>query len=273
MLNEILTNRLTVRQTDEKIKEKFNIVGDSDNMNSETVNHEVQNKEESKPEVNIFKEPVKEEVKIEVPTNPYEGYKSTPEANLPPEIVKEENPQTNIMKQVEESTNTQNLDIFKFENQNNNPNAPQDINSVLNPSVLSTEGPKTIENEQVSNNTIMAEDIKDDSNGDVNNINVSNNSFNVDINQIKNSAEDIIKKEEPKVNISSLMEGEKPENKFFVDLNVPLDKNIEPLPFRVQSALDSINRRIEEIKMQGTSIRKEERDLDNSYQVIITIDK
>ena len=256
MLNEIITNRLTVRQTDEKIKEKFNIAGDIDNMNNENDVKSIKT-EENKDELNIFKEPMKVEAP-KVEKNPYEGYKSTPEVNLPPEIVKEENQQTNIISKVEEPPLNQNLDIFKFENQNNNNiTNKEDINSILNPSVLSSDTSNIINKEE--NNT--------------NNTSEINNGFNIDINQIKNNAEDIIKKEESPVNISSLMEGEKPENKFFVDLNVPLEKNLEPLPFRVQSALDSINRRIEEIKMQGTSIRKEEKDLDNSYQVIITIDK
>ena len=47
----------------------------------------------------------------------------------------------------------------------------------------------------------------------------------------------------------------------------------EALPFKVQSAVDAINRRIEEIKLQGTFVRKEEKDLGNAYEIVIRIEK
>ena len=102
----------------------------------------------------------------------------------------------------------------------------------------------------------------------------TNNGLMADINTIKNNAKDIIskKEEENKVSIKDLMASDKPEGKFFVDLNMPVD-NSGILPFKIQSALDSINRRLEEIKMQGISIKREEKDLGTAYQIVITIDK
>ena len=84
-------------------------------------------------------------------------------------------------------------------------------------------------------------------------------------------------KEEKPINVPNLMstDSSKPENKFFVDLDIPDDMMIkkEQLPFKVQSAIDSINRRVEDIKLQGTHIIKEEKDLGNTYEIVIRIDK
>ena len=52
------------------------------------------------------------------------------------------------------------------------------------------------------------------------------------------------------------------------------DANFEDqIPLKVKNAIDSINRKIDEIKLQGTMVFKEEKDLGNSYQITIRIDK
>ena len=284
VLNEIIEKRLTVRQTDELIKEKFG----SDKVNNEENNENINNRNLNinNIESSIFKDPVKvEEPKVEV--NPYAGYKSTPEINLPTNNTIESNPQLNIMDNNPNENTIVNM--YKYnENQNNtNTNinnmtaSSNDIQSVINPSVFSqsSSNENNIMNNE-NNNVVVPtngyEIVNPNISNDIqSNTNVEfggNNGLTVDINSIKNNAQDIIKKEDNSAEIANLMASDKPENKFFVDLNAPLDK-LEPLPFRVQSALDSINRRLDEIKSQGTMLRKEERDLGSSYQVIITIDK
>ena len=281
VLNEIIEKRLTVRQTDELIKEKFG----SDKVNTEENNENINNRNLNinNIESSIFKDPVKvEKTKVEV--NPYAGYKSTPEITLPTDSVVESNPQLNIM----DNNSNENtiVNMYKYnENQNNNVNntstSSNDIQSIINPSVFSQSSSNENNTMNNQNNNVIAptngyEIVNPNISNDIqsnNNVEfVGNNGMTVDINSIKNNAQDIIKKEDNSAEIANLMASEKPENKFFVDLNVPLDK-LEPLPFRVQSALDSINRRLDEIKSQGTMLRKEERDLGTAYQVVITIDK
>ena len=105
-----------------------------------------------------------------------------------------------------------------------------------------------------------------------------NNGMTVEINEMKNNAQDIIQKEEKNVDMSSLLSTtNKPENKFFVDLNVPLNMDsINPLdsqPPKVRNSVNEINKKIDELKIQGTNIYVDETDLGNSYQIIIRIDK
>lgn len=248
ILSEIIEKRLTVRQTDELIKDKFGIGVEKENMSNP-----------STEENSIFKSPVVKEEKTEnsiINNNPYS---SMPQVILPNNEINN-NPQTNLLNSIA-STNynsdisQQTNDIFKTSNNvvknstNNNISTQNDIQSVINPSVLST--PTQID--------------------------TYNNGMNVDINQVKNNAQDIIQKEEKPVNVPNLMstDASKPENKFFVDLDIPDDliSKKEPLPFKIQSAIDSINRRIEDIKLQGTRIKKEEKDLGDAYEIVIRIDK
>lgn len=261
ILSEIINNRLTVRQTDELIKEKYN-------------------KEEEKEETNnmiqedIFK--VSEEKKVE--PQPNTTYMSMPEINIPmSNITNDVNPQLNIMhnigqnneqiqnniieknieKKEEEYKPSSSLDIFKFDS------APQpvtttkeEIQNVINPQVFSNiEQPK----QELINNTQES----------INNI---NNGMSVDINEIKNNSEDIIKKSEPTKDITELLSKDnKPENKFFIDLDIPEDMN-NSLD-KVSSSKEEIDKVIEELKKKGINITKEEVDLGSSYQIIIRIDK
>lgn len=255
ILSEIINNRLTVRQTDELIKEKYNKEEDTNNMTQE----------------DIFK--VSEEKKVEPQTNT--TYMSMPEINIPmSNITNDVNPQLNIMhnigqnneqiqnniieknieKKEEEYKPSSSLDIFKFDS------APQpvtttkeEIQNVINPQVFSNiEQPK----QEPINNT--QEKI--------------NNGMSVDINEIKNNSEDIIKKSEPTKDITELLSKDnKPENKFFIDLDIPEDMN-NSLD-KVSSSKEEIDKVIEELKKKGINITKEEVDLGSSYQIIIRIDK
>ena len=241
LLNEIIDKRLTVRQTDELIKERYGT-----SMNNNEVNNTMEISTSS-----IFKEPVIEQKEVQK-TNPYEGFKSTPEVNIPISNL-ESNPQTNLMQihdvnipnanatnQNEQIDITTNIDTANY------------ISNIINPSVFSTTPIET----NNSNEGLL-----------------NNNSMNIDVNEIKNNAMDIIQKQEPTVNVSNLLSSEKPENKFFVDLDMP-DANFEDqIPLKVKNAIDSINRKIDEIKLQGTMVFKEEKDLGNSYQITIRIDK
>ena len=241
VLGEILEKRLTVRQTDDLIKERYNVGADTINQN--------ENVKPINPVNSIFKEPViaEEPKKAE---NQFVEFKSLPEVNIPKETVN--NPQTNLINGITSSQLSVNPeinqssrpDINEFEKQISK-TGNQDIKDIINPSVFAP-----IENKEPVNN------------------------LNVDINQIKNNAQDIIQKPEPSVDISNLMSSEKPENKFFVDLGIPNQTSFESeIPFRVKNAIDSINRKVDEIRMQGTSISKEEKDIGSSYQIIIRIDK
>ncbi len=254
ILSEIIEKRLTVRQTDELIKEKFGIGVERENMNV-NMNNSV-NSENS-----IFKSPVVEEKQVDNNIINNDPYASTPQVILPTNSNVDMNPQMKILNNLEKSNDNSNQpiiqqtnDIFKTNTivshniDNNEINKP-DIQSVINPSVLSTP------TQEVS----------------------YSNGMNVDVNRVKNMAQDIMPKEEKPINVPNLMstDSSKPENKFFVDLDIPDDMMIkkEQLPFKVQSAIDSINRRVEDIKLQGTHIIKEEKDLGNTYEIVIRIDK
>ena len=142
-------------------------------------------------------------------------------------------------------------------------NRQNEINSVINPSVI-TQTNEVIDNSQNLNNN----------NNNDNNSNINNGFFDININDIKNNAQDILPKKEERADLSSLMSSEKQENKFFVDLNVKEeDLTTNSLPFKIQSAVDSLNRKIDEIKFQGTKITKEEKDLGNTYEIVIKIEK
>ena len=45
------------------------------------------------------------------------------------------------------------------------------------------------------------------------------------------------------------------------------------MSFKIKNAVDDINKKIEEIKINGTNIIKEEKNLDDSYEITIKIIK
>ena len=297
VLGEIINNRLTVRQTDELIKEKYSKGDDIINTNEQN-NKEINNN--INPNINnnsnnsIFKE------SSPVPNNsnnqnnnddPY-SYMSMPEVKLPQtNIMNDVNPQLNIMNNlgkpspvkeeiIEKKPSIEpssSLDIFKFDSAPQPVRTPkEEIQNVINPSVFS-DAPieqsvnTSINNELQSTNNQNMFSKTDDY------YNKFNNGMTIDINEVKNNAQDIIQKEESTVDMSSLLStNHKPENKFFVDLDVPINMNVNVLdsqPPRVKNSVNEINKKIEELKLQGTNIFKEETDLGNSYQIIIRIDK
>ena len=286
ILGEIINNRLTVRQTDELIKEKFNKGDDiiNTNENNNQVNNNIINQninQNNNDSINsIFKEVVKEEPQVQIKNDDPYSYMSIPNVNLPQQnIMNDINPQLNIMNNlgkpspvkeeiIEKKPSIEpssSLDIFKFDS------APQpvttskeELQNVINPSVFSSFD-STPQNNNINNNEQPTPQQ-----------NLVNNGMSVDINEIKNNAQDIIQKEEKNVDMSSLLASNKPENKFFVDLNVPDDMNLNSLnsqPYKVKNSVNEINKKIEELKLQGTNIIKEEMDLGNTYQIIIRIDK
>lgn len=301
VLGEIINNRLTVRQTDELIKEKYNKGDDiiNTNENNREINNNInQMNNNTNNNINsIFKEvtPIQNvQANMNNQNNnddPY-SYMSMPEIKLPQtNIMNDVNPQLNIMNNLGKPTLAQeeviqkpkiepssSLDIFKFDS------APQpvttskeEIQNVINPSVFSDAPITQTLSNQANNSVNLNNQNMFNAQDNYYNQNTYNNGMMVDINEVKNNAQDIIQKEENTVDMSSLLSTtHKPENKFFVDLDVPLNMNVNTLdsqPPRVKNSVTEINKKIEELKLQGTNIFKEETDLGNSYQIIIRIDK
>lgn len=315
ILVEIIEKRLTVKQTDELIKEKF---GDA-NMEEHVDN-------ENNIINNIFKkEPVNNSPVSESVQN---MNLSTPTIKLPVEDVIESNPQKNIMsniwepaKPTSEVNTTPNygapspkdsLNIFRFDTEVPQ-NTEQELKNVISPSVFSNDDTnnanvpstnnnintntssifsnsneqnmfKPVENNNISNmdSIVTLQDnqiINQDAQNQDNNLNSifsnNNNSINLDINNIKNNAESINQPEKPTVDMSNLLKSsDKPINKFFVDLDIdPNQLNKLTLEPKIQNSVNTINRCIEDLKLQGINITKEEENKIDKYEIIIRIDK
>ena len=315
ILAEIIEKRLTVKQTDELIKEKF---GDA-NMEEHVDN-------ENNIINNIFrKEPVNNSPVSELVQN---MNLSTPTIKLPVEDSIEPNPQTNIMsnigkpaKPTSEVNTTPNygapspkdsLNIFRFDTEVPQ-NTEQELKNVISPSVFSNDDTnnanvpstnnnintntssifsnineqnmfKPVENNNISNmdSIVTLQDnqiINQDAQNHDNNLNSifsnNNNSINLDINNIKNNAESINQPEKPTVDMSNLLKSsDKPINKFFVDLDIdPNQLNKLTLEPKIQNSVNTINRCIEDLKLQGINITKEEENKIDKYEIIIRIDK
>ena len=315
ILAEIIEKRLTVKQTDELIKEKF---GDA-NMEEHIDNgNNIIN--------NIFRgEPVNNTPVSEPVQN---MNLSTPTIKLPVEDAIEPNPQTNIMshivepaKPISEVNTTPNygapspkdsLNIFRFDTEVPQ-NTEQELKNVISPSVFSNDDTnnanvpnlnnnintntssifsntneqnmfKPVENNNISNmdSIVTLQDnqiINQDSQNQDNNLNSifsnNNNSINLDINNIKDNAESINQPEKPTVDMSNLLKSsDKPTNKFFVDLDIdPNQLNKLTLEPKIQNSVNTINRCIEDLKLQGINITKEEENKIDKYEIIIRINK
>ncbi len=315
ILAEIIEKRLTVKQTDELIKEKF---GDA-NMEEHVDNgNNIIN--------NIFRgEPVNNTPVSEPVQN---MNLSTPTIKLPVKDAIEPNPQTNIMshivepaKPISEVNTTPNygapspkdsLNIFRFDTEVPQ-NTEQELKNVISPSVFSNDDTnnanvpnlnnnintntssifsntneqnmfKPVENNNISNmdSIVTLQDnqiINQDSQNQDNNLNSifsnNNNSINLDINNIKDNAESINQPEKPTVDMSNLLKSsDKPTNKFFVDLDIdPNQLNKLTLEPKIQNSVNTINRCIEDLKLQGINITKEEENKIDKYEIIIRINK
>lgn len=315
ILAEIIEKRLTVKQTDELIKEKF---GDA-NMEEHVDNgNNIIN--------NIFRgEPVNNTPVSEPVQN---MNLSTPTIKLPVEDAIEPNPQTNIMshivepaKPISEVNTTPNygapspkdsLNIFRFDTEVPQ-NTEQELKNVISPSVFSNDDTnnvnvpntnnnintntssifsntneqnmfKPVENNNISNmdsivtlqdNQIINQDLQNQDNNLNSIFSNNNNSINLDINNIKNNAESINQPEKPTVDMSNLLKSsDKPTNKFFVDLDIdPNQLNKLTLEPKIQNSVNTINRCIEDLKLQGINITKEEENKIDKYEIIIRINK
>ena len=94
---------------------------------------------------------------------------------------------------------------------------------------------------------------------------------------IKTNAENI-RQEQPIADMSSLMKNPNPinNNKFFVDLDMKddiIDVMNNNASTKVKTATDALNKSINDLKLQGINVYKEEMDLGNAYQITIRIDK
>ena len=229
VLSEIIEKRLTVRQTDDLIRDKY---GKDTNMQIKQPEYL------STPEINIPVNNIINDI--------------TPQANLinnvgkftQPQEIKPQEPQ-----QMNRPTPNSSLDIFRYDTPNiqEEHSKEQDIQSVINPQVFS--------------NTAT---------------NGANN-MNIDINAIKTNAENI-RQEQPIADMSSLMQNPNPKNnnKFFVDLDMKddiIDVMNNNASTKVKTATDALNKSINDLKLQGINVYKEEMDLGNTYQITIRIDK
>lgn len=313
ILAEIIEKRLTVKQTDELIKEK---IGDNSMENHiENGNNNIIN--------NIFKEEPSNNTQV---SNPVQNMNlSTPTVKLPIDDSIEPNPQTNIISQIKEpaepiaQVNTtpnygapspkESLNIFRFDtqvpqnteqelkniispsvfsNEDTNPNTNNNVSSNINTSSIFTNTNeqsnifKPVENNSISNlDSIVTLQDNQIINQDTQNNNLdsiftnNNNSINLDINNIKNNAESINQPEKPNVDMNDLLKStDKPANKFFVDLDIdPNQLNKLTLEPKIQNSVNTINRCIEDLKLQGINITKEEENKIDKYEIIIRIDK
>lgn len=299
VLSEIINNRLTVRQTDDLIKSKYGNVGDTINTNVNNDNNakfnnnsnfleglsaqeQTLNNSQTDTQISsIFKEPQPQETHTNNSSNLQENtqvqYRSTPEVNIPVHNVTNDiNPQLNLMNNIGKYNDNQNnsqeqSQIIATSNQNESLNIfrmgnssttnMNDIQSVINPSVFSS-----MDTSQIDNNISLNQNNK---------YIPTNNSMNVDINQLKNNAQDIVQREESRPDVSNLLSSNpKSENKFFIDLDMPADFNAtNNLPFKITKSINEINKKLEELKLQGINIIKEETDLGDSYQIVLRINK
>ena len=310
ILAEIIEKRLTVKQTDELIKEKFGYANMEEHVDNE--NNIINNIFRKEP---VNNSPVSESVQ--------NMNLSTPTIKLPVEDSIEPNPQTNIMSNIGEpakptsEVNTtpnygapspkDSLNIFRFDTEVPQ-NTEQELKNVISPSVFSNDDTnnanvpntnnnintntssifsnineqnmfKPVENNNISNmDSIVTLQDNQIINQD-NNLNSifsnNNNSTNLDINNMKNNAESINQPEKPTVDMSNLLKSsDKPTNKFFVDLDIdPNQLNKLTLEPKIQNSVNTINRCIEDLKLQGINITKEEENKTDKYEIIIRIDK
>ncbi len=229
VLSEIIEKRLTVRQTDDLIRDKY---GKDTNMQIKQPEYL------STPEINIPVNNIINDI------NPQANLINNLGKFIQPQEIKPQEPQ-----QMNRPTPNSSLDIFRYDTPNiqEEHSKEQDIQSIINPQVFS--------------NTA--------SNGA--------NNMNIDINAIKTNAENI-RQEQPIADMSSLMQNQNPKNnnKFFVDLDMKddiIDVMNNNASTKLKTATDALNKSINDLKLQGINVYKEEMDLGNTYQITIRIDK
>ena len=252
ILSEIIEKRLTVRQTDDLIKERYgggSLMFNNDNMNNTNNNYEPPKM--SVPTVNIPINNVTEDVNPQL--NLIHGFNNTQNNNV--EISNSipsmfNTPQDNI----NDINNNKPYNSYEENIHSKAQASKEDIQNIINPSVFSNNNPG------INKPPVEIDEPKE--------------SVLVDINQIKQNASDI-NKVEKKADIDSLMTTNAPknENKFFVDLNynggfVDVNNDRE----KSKGIVDKINKNIELLNL-GDKVHKEQEDLGNAYKITIIIDK
>lgn len=278
ILSDVIEKRLTVKQTDDLIKERYGVVSmNEEAQQNKFINNSFYGDENTNKSSN-------------------QGL-SSPEVNIPLYGKQEgSNPQTRILNSlgninpVQENTyedktamdSTFNfssnpaLDIFK-----NTPEAPQNI---------------------VNNNVVKQEEDTEENMIDPSKLQPSNykkvepeikmEPTDINLNMIKENAQNIGKEEIPAANIESLLFVENPqkEKKFLVDLENVQSNNVqsnnvqsnkeEKMEFfdveeepNYKQVKDRVGKQLEELKQKGIRVYKEEADFGNTYQIIIRIDK
>lgn len=266
VLTEIIDKKLTVRQTDDLIKERYGLnvleepkVELTNSSLGTSVNLTASNNNVSTSNMGMFNSNIN---------------LSTPNVNLP---------ESNINMGM--SNNNINLDTQNVNMPGNNMNISTPNVDIPNGNIMGDVNPQL----RIMNGMGMQNRQFDISNVD-NSINptvfsgntVKNEvpiveeqeSIMVDINKIKENSFDI-RKEEPKTDISSLMRDEKPrENKFFInfDEDKGMNSSVVSTP-KYNEVVNRINKNIDDLRLLGNNIKKEEEDLGNSYKITIIIDK
>lgn len=252
ILSEIIEKRLTVRQTDDLIKERYgggSLMFNNDNMNNANNNYEPPKM--SVPTVNIPINNVTEDVNPQL--NLIHGFNNTQNNN-----VENSNPIPSMFNTPQDNINDINnnrpYNSYEENIHSKAQASKEDIQNIINPSVFSNNNPG------INKPPVEIDEPKE--------------SVLVDINQIKQNASDINKVEE-KADIDSLMTTNTPknENKFFVDLNyndgfVDVNNDRE----KSKEIVDKINKNIELLNL-GDKVHKEQEDLGNAYKITIIIDK
>ena len=252
MLRRIISERLTVRQTDDLIKERYgggSLMFNNDNMNNTNNNYEPPKM--SVPTVNIPINNVTEDVNPQL--NLIHGLNNTQNNN-----VENSNPIPSMFNTPQDNINDINnnrpYNSYEENIHSKAQASKEDIQNIINPSVFSNNNPG------INKPPVEIDEPKE--------------SVLVDINQIKQNASDINKVEE-KADIDSLMTTNAPknENKFFVDLNynggfVDVNNDRE----KSKEIVDKINKNIELLNL-GDKVHKEQEDLGNAYKITIIIDK
>ena len=302
ILSEIIEKRLTVKQTDDLIKEKYGV----ENMNTpeESINNinpqfnqnnnQSFNQNISRPEVNIPINNVINDVNPQL--NIISNLGRIDQNSINPTV--QDNIELKTDPDFDESKNAA-LNIFRDNpsSQINNSNtfeqkplesqslydvqeSKYDINNIIN-----SASPTTIEEEKriPANNNMFNSVIEENKvlntndSSSIDNLlrpNVFNNPNSVPIqNNTSIEEEDTIPTKENLINLSELSNGKKEDintqEEFLIDPN----ENITYKPNKIKDIISKIDSEIMNFKQEGTNIQKEEKDLGNSYEIIIRIDK
>ena len=205
---------------------------------------------------------------------------STPTIKLPVEDVIEPNPQTNIMshivepaKPISEVNTTPNygapspkdsLNIFRFDTEVPQ-NTEQELKNVISPSVFSNDDTNNANVPNTNNN--INSNINTNTSSIFTNANEQNMFKPVENNNIS-KMDSIVTLQDNQIINSDTQTQDNNLNSIFSNNNNKL--TLEP---KIQNSVNTINRCIEDLKLQGINITKEEENKIDKYEIIIRIDK